>query len=192
MKQKLTIVTSNANKAVEVAAFFSGALEVTHVALEIPEHRSDDVGEIARGKAQYAYDQLQTPLIVDDTGFSIEALNGFPGPYAAYVLHTLGNTGILKLMDSVKNRQAHFTTAIAYADESGIHVFTGSIHGNIPTSLRGENGFGYDPIVDIDGRTLAEMSLEEKSVISHRARALAAFRDWFLEKNPSGSLDTNG
>jgi len=192
VKQKLTIVTSNTNKAVEVAAFFSGALEVTHIALEIPEHRSDDVGEIARGKAQYAYNQLQTPLIVDDTGFSIDALNGFPGPYAAYVLHTIGNTGIQKLMDGVKNRQAHFTTAIAYADESGICVFTGSIHGNITASTRGENGFGYDPIVDINGRTLAEMPLEEKSVMSHRAKALAAFRDWFLEKYPSDTLDTNG
>jgi len=189
---KLTIVTSNANKAAEVAAFFKGALDVTHMALEIPEHRSDDVGEIAKGKAQYAYDHLRTPLIVDDTGFSIDALNGFPGPYAAYVLHTLGNTGILKLMDGVKNRNAHFTTAIAYADNAGIRVFTGTIHGSITTSPQGNNGFGYDPIVDIDGRTLAEMSLEEKSVMSHRARALAAFRDWFLEKNQSDPLDTNG
>ena len=189
---KLTIVTSNANKAVEVAAFFSGALEVTHISLDIPEHRSDDVGEIARGKAQYAYDRLRTPLIVDDTGFSIDALNGFPGPYAAYVLHTIGNPGILKLMDGVKNRNAHFITAIAYADEWGIHVFTGTIHGSITLSPRGNNGFGYDSIVDINGRTLAEMSLEEKSVISHRALALAEFRDWFFKEHQSGVIDTNG
>lgn len=185
---KLTIVTSNANKAVEVAAFFGGALEVTHISLDIPEHRSDDVAEIARGKAQYAYDHIHTPLIVDDTGFSIDALNGFPGPYAAYVLHTLGNTGILKLMDGVKNRDAHFTTAIAFADESEIHVFTGTIHGNITASPLGNNGFGYDPIVDIDGRTLAEISLEEKNVISHRAVALKKFRDWFFKRCKSISL----
>jgi XTP/dITP diphosphohydrolase len=185
------MVTSNANKAVEVAAFFKGALEVTHVALEIPENRSDDVSEIAKGKAQYAYDRLKTPLIVDDTGLSIDALNGFPGPYAAYVLHTLGNTGIQKLIDGVKNRNAHFTTAIAYVDKSGVRVFTGTIHGNITTSPRGSNGFGYDPIVDIDGRTLAEMSLEEKSVISHRAKALVAFRDWFLFEYQSGLINTN-
>ncbi len=181
------MVTSNANKVVEVAAFFKGALEVTHVALEIPEHRSDDVGDIAKGKAQYAYDKLRAPLIVDDTGFSIDALNGFPGPYAAYVLHTIGYPGILKLMDGEKNRNAHFTTAIAFADESGIHVFTGTIHGSITTSPQGNNGFGYDPIVDINGRTLAEMSLEEKSGISHRAKALVAFRDWFCGKHRSGS-----
>ena len=179
---KLTIVTSNANKAVEVAAFFGGSLEVTHISLDIPEHRSDDVAEIARGKAQYAYDHLHTPLIVDDTGFSIDALNGFPGPYAAYVLHTIGNTGILKLMDGVKDNNAHFTTAIAFADESGIYLFSGTIHGNITASPRGNNGFGYDPIVDIDGRTLAEISLEEKSVISHRALALKKFRDWYFER----------
>lgn len=189
---KLTIVTSNANKAEEVAAFFKGALEVTHVALEIPEHRSDDVAEIAKGKAQYAYDHLRTPLIVDDTGFSIDILNGFPGPYAAYVQNTIGNTGILKLMDGMENRNAHFTTAIAYADKSGIRVFTGTIHGSITTSLRGNKGFGYDPIVDIDGRTLAEMPLEEKSVISHRGKALIAFRDWFCKEHQSDLINTNG
>jgi XTP/dITP diphosphohydrolase len=181
------MVTSNANKAVEVAAFFCGVLDVTHISLDIPEHRSDDVGEIARGKAQYAYARLRTPLIVDDTGFSIDALNGFPGPYAAYVLHTIGNPGILKLMDGVKNRGAHFITAIAFADEYGIRVFTGTIHGRITAYPRGNNGFGYDPIVDINGTTLAEMSLEEKSVISHRAQALTAFRDWLFSESRSGS-----
>ena len=189
---KLTMVTSNANKAMEVAAFFGGIIDVTHISLDIPEHRSDDVGEIARGKAQYAYECLHTPLIVDDTGFSIDALNGFPGPYAAYVLHTIGNTGILKLMDGVKNRGAHFTTAIAFADDAGIHVFTGTIHGNVISTPRGDNGFGYDPIVDINGRTLAEMSLEEKSIISHRALALSKFRDWYLKKSNPAANNANG
>jgi XTP/dITP diphosphohydrolase len=189
---KLTIVTSNVNKAVEVAAFFKGVLDVTHVPLDIPEHRSDDVGEIAKGKAKYAYERLRTPLIVDDTGFSIDALKGFPGPYAAYVLHTLGNTGILKLMDGEKNRHAHFTTAIAFADDAGIHVFTGTIQGNLTATQRGNNGFGYDPIVDVDGRTLAEMSLEEKSIISHRALALAEFRKWFLREYHPEADNANG
>jgi XTP/dITP diphosphohydrolase len=182
------MVTSNPHKAKEVAAFFSGVLEVTHVDLDIPEHRSDDVGEIARGKAQYAFDLLGIPLIVDDTGFSIDALNGFPGPYAAYVLDTLGNTGILSLMEGIENRNAHFTTALAFADGTGIHVFTGTIHGRITSTPRGNNGFGYDPIVEIDGRTLAEMSLLEKSCISHRARALSAFRDWLVrERRTTGA-----
>jgi XTP/dITP diphosphohydrolase len=153
-----------------------------HVALDIPELRSDDVSAIAREKARYAYAHLATPLIVDDTSFVIDALNGFPGPYAGYVLGAIGNTGILKLMEGVPDRNAHFTTAIAYADECGIRVFPGTIHGQIIPVPRGTGGFGYDPIFEVGGRTLAELPLEEKSRMSHRALALAAFRDWFVRK----------
>ena len=174
------MVTSNANKAAEVAAYFGGMLEVEHVALEVPEHRSDDVGEIARGKAEYAYRQLIRPLIVDDTAFCIDALKGFPGPYAAYVLNSIGNAGILKLMEGKTHRSARFITGIAYADERGIRVFTGQIEGTITFSPRGTNGFGYDPILETGGKTLAELTMEEKGRISHRARALREFHDWFL------------
>ena len=179
---KLTIVTSNAHKAEEVAAFFSERVEVTHVALDIPEHRSNDVGEIAQGKALYAYEQLKTPLMVDDTGLFIDALNGFPGPYAAFVLNTIGNTGILKLMEGVPDRSARFTTAIAFADESGARVFKGTIEGQITHAPQGSGGFGYDPIFAVEDKTLAELTLEEKSRISHRARALGAFHDWFMHE----------
>ena len=176
------MVTSNIHKAREVAEFFGGYLEVTHVPLEIPELRSEDIEVISRQKAHYAYDHLLTPLIVDDTSFSIDSLNGFPGPYAAYVLDTIGNTGILTLMDNVENRNARFTTAIAFADEKGVRVFSGTIHGRIVTVPRGSGGFGYDPIFEVDGRTLAELPLEEKSRISHRALALTAFREWFMQE----------
>jgi XTP/dITP diphosphohydrolase len=186
------MVTSNTNKAREVAEFFDGFLDVTFVPLEIPELRSDDVEVISRQKAHYAYDHLLTPLIVDDTSFSINALNGFPGPYAAYVLHSIGNTGVLKLMKDVANRNAHFTTVIAFADEQGIRHFSGTIHGKIITASRGSRGFGYDPIFDVDGRTLAELTLEEKNRISHRAMALTAFRDWYMQEYKPSKIDTNG
>jgi XTP/dITP diphosphohydrolase len=184
---KLVVVTSNPHKAHEVAAFFSGIVSVTHVALECPELRSNDVGEIAREKAKYAYGELSTPLIVDDTAFEIDALNGFPGPYAAFVLDSIGNAGILRLMEGVKDRGARFTTAIAFADADGVRVFSGTIDGTITTAPRGREGFGYDPIFECNGTTLAEIPLAEKSRISHRARALSAFRDWFVQckGNPS-------
>ena len=174
------MVSSNAEKAREVEEFFGGTLEVTHVSLDIPELRSEDVIEISRQKAKYAFDHLLSPLIVDDTSFSIDALKGFPGPYAAYVLQTIGNAGILKIMKDVEDRNAHFTTAIAFADSNGIRVFSGTIHGRIVMIPRGREGFGYDPIFEFEGRTLAEFPLEEKSRISHRALALTAFRDWFV------------
>lgn len=185
-----TIVTSNANKAREVTAFFSGTATVRHVALEIPELRSDDVAVIAREKARYAFGVLHEPLIVDDTAFAIDALHGFPGPYAAYVLKAIGNQGILRLMEGIANRGAGFTTAIAYADSTGLYDFSGTIRGTITTAPRGSAGFGYDPIFEVAGRTLAEIPLEEKSVISHRARALAAFRDWYADRQKQERTDS--
>ncbi len=174
---KLAVVTGNPNKAREVAAYFEGVLEVEHVPLDCPEFRDDDVGEIARGKAEFAYRTLSRPLIVDDTALSIDALRGFPGPYAAYVQKTIGNAGILKLMEGVIDRNAHFETAIAFADGRGIRVFRGILPGTI-VAPRGEEGFGYDPIFAYEGQTLAEMPLAAKSRVSHRARALEAFRAW--------------
>ena len=166
------MVTSNTNKAREVAEFFGGLLDVCHVPLEIPELRSDDVAEISRQKAQYAFDHLLTPLIVDDTSFSIDALNGFPGPYAAYVLHSIGNEGILKIMQDVKNRNAHFTTVIAFADEHGVRHFPGTIHGRIITVPRGSGGFGYDPIFEVGGtNTCRTSACGEKQNLSSCAGA---------------------
>lgn len=181
----LAVVTSNANKAREVAAYFAGVLEVEHVPLECPEFRNDDVGEIAREKAAFAYRATSRPLIVDDTGLFIDALRGFPGPYAAYVHDTIGNAGVLKLMEGVEDRSAHFETAIAFAREDGIRIFRGILPGRI-VAPRGEEGFGYDPIFEHGGQTLAEMPLAEKSRISHRARALEAFRAWVERETREG------
>jgi XTP/dITP diphosphohydrolase len=189
---KITVVTSNAGKAAEVAAFFGSWLEVDHVALEIPEYRSNDIAEIAREKGRYAYSRLNIPLIVDDTGFFIDALEGFPGPYAAYVLNSIGNAGILKLMGGITDRNARFTTGIAYADNRGIQVFTGTLEGIITLSPRGNNGFGYDPIFETGKKTLAEISIEDKSRISHRARALSSFHDWFISYKDKTVDNANG
>ena len=178
------MVTSNPHKAREVAAFFQGELEVEHVNLECPEFRHSDVGEIAKGKARFAYHRLERPLIVDDTAFSVEALRGFPGPYAAYVLDTIGYHGILQLLEGVEMRDASFETAIAYADRDGIRIFRGLIEGVITRSPRGEEGFGYDPIFEVGGRTMAEMPIDEKNRISHRARALSAFGEWWRKESP--------
>ncbi|MGE5832610.1 MAG: non-canonical purine NTP pyrophosphatase, partial [Methanomicrobiales archaeon] len=155
---KLAVVTSNPHKAREIAAFFGGEPEVEHVNLECPEFRHSDVGEIAGGKARFAFECLKRPLIVDDTSFSVQALKGFPGPYAAYVLDTIGFQGILRLLDGVEAREAFFETAIAYADEWGIRIFRGRIDGVITRSPRGREGFGYDPIFEVEARTLAEIS----------------------------------
>jgi len=177
---RLAVVTGNPNKAEEIGAFLEGTVSVEHVSLECPEYRDDEVGPIAREKGRYAFEELRRPLIVDDTGFFVNALRGFPGPYAAYVLGTIGNAGLLRLLEGTDDRTAYFVTVVAFADESGVHLFEGRLEGEITTAPRGTGGFGYDPIFAVHGRTLAELPLEEKNLFSHRARALGAFRDWFL------------
>lgn len=185
---KLTVVTSNTHKAVEVAAFFTGIAEIEHVSLDIPEYRYPKVREIAEEKARDAYRALRRPVIVDDTGFFIDALNGFPGPNAAYVFETIGNQGILKLMNGETDRRAHFETVIAYASKEEVRSFQGIIEGTI-VPPKGREGFGYDPIFLYEGRTLAEIPLDEKSTVSHRARALTAFRAWITgSSEPAGGL----
>jgi XTP/dITP diphosphohydrolase len=176
----ITVVTGNKNKAAEVAAFFDGIAEVSHISFDCIEPQSDSITEIAKAKAEQAYAALKIPLIVDDTGLFIEALAGFPGPYAAYVQDTLGNAGILRLMEGTPNRRACFATSIAYIDERGIETFEGRVEGEITDSPRGTDGFGYDPIFSVQGRTLSEMDMHEKNTVSHRARALLAFREWYI------------
>ncbi|UUX91237.1 RdgB/HAM1 family non-canonical purine NTP pyrophosphatase [Methanoplanus endosymbiosus] len=175
----LTVVTGNPNKAKEVAAFFGDQVNVAHVKLDLPEYRDNDVGKIAALKAEAAYEAVGRPVIVDDTGFYIAALNGFPGAYAAYVLDTIGMDGILKLMSGVSDRSAYFETAIAYKSGDVERLFRGRVDGLITESARGDGGFGYDPIFEVEGRTFAEILIEEKSKISHRGLALLAFSDWF-------------
>jgi XTP/dITP diphosphohydrolase len=178
---RITFVTSNEHKACEATAILHDVCIVEHVALEIPEMRSDSISDIAAGKAAYAYSVLKRPVITDDTGFFIPALNGFPGPCAAYVHKTIGNSGILNLLAGYKNRRAWFETGIAYHDEKCQNVFTGRIEGKIVLP-RGCNGFGYDPIFETNGQTLAEMDAEEKNIISHRALGLHLLRDWLLSQ----------
>ena len=174
---KITFVTSNIHKAEEAAGILHDICIVEHVNLEIPELRSDNISEIALAKAAYAYSLLKRPVVTDDTGFFISALNGFPGPCSAYVQKTIGNSGILNLLAGHSNRHAWFETGIAYYDDIFQKVFTGRIDGKVVLP-QGCNGFGYDPIFEIQGKTLAEMDQDEKNRLSHRAAGLQALGNW--------------
>lgn len=181
---RITFVTSNKHKAREAAGILAGLAEIEHVSLEIPEIRSESVAEVAAGKAAYAYSGPKRPVITDDTGFFVSALSGFPGTCAAYVQSTIGNTGILTLMAGYANRSAFFETGIAYHDGQYQKTFTGSIQGKVVIP-RGCGGFGYNPIFEVEGKTLAEMNEEEKNQISHRALGLHALRRWLSDEKDS-------
>ncbi|KSW11323.1 non-canonical purine NTP pyrophosphatase [Pyrodictium occultum] len=139
-----------------------------------------DLRSVALYAASLAYSIVGRPLIVEDAGLFIEALNGFPGPYSAYVYKTIGIEGVVKLMEGVADRRAYFYSVIALAYDRGVALFEGRCDGRIAEEPRGTRGFGFDPIFIPEGesRTFAEMSIEEKNMYSHRARAARRLCSW--------------
>lgn len=182
MTKEILFITGNNKKAEEVAAITG--FDVSAKNLDIPEIQSLDVEEVAKAKALSAFKLTNSPVIVDDTGMSIDALGGLPGALVAWFLDNLKPKGILKILSGEKNRKASVCTCIAYADQTGVFAFTGIIKGEVSDSLKGENGFGYDPIFipDGHGKTYAEMTTDEKNEISMRKIALLKFKEFMLKR----------
>jgi XTP/dITP diphosphohydrolase len=152
-------------------------------ALEI---QSDNLEEISKASVVDAFKRCNLPLIVEDAGLFIDALNGFPGPYSAYVYKTVGNKGLLKLMENIENRKARFQSVIAYysAELKSPMYFKGEVAGEITREERRgkrDPGFGFDPVFKpaSSDKTFAEMVIMEKNKYSHRAKALRKFAKWY-------------
>ncbi|MCG3216107.1 MAG: XTP/dITP diphosphatase [Candidatus Heimdallarchaeota archaeon] len=113
-------------------------------------------------------------FFLEDAGLFVESLNGFPGPYSSYVLHTIGNDGILQLMKKEENRYAYFKSVVAYHSGGKIHNFQGITDGTIIHEIKGDKGFGFDPIFrPLESEfTFAEMTLKTKNLYSHRQKSL--------------------
>ena len=122
-------------------------------------------------------------IMVEDAGFFVEALNEFPGVYSSYVMKMIGNEGILKLLGNSSNRKAKFKAVVAYysTEHQIIHYFKGDVRGNVSFKIRGNNGFGFDPIFIPDkmpDKTFGEISIDIKNKISHRSEAIIKLGDF--------------
>jgi XTP/dITP diphosphohydrolase len=158
-------------------------IELDRLSIERIEIQADDPELIA----EYSLKQLDIdiPILIEDAGLYIDKYYGFPGPYSSYTLRTISNEGILKLMEGEEERGAKYISAVAYRDGNISMTFRGEVKGSISHEERGTNGFGYDPIFipeEGDGRTFAEMSPQEKSKISHRARAFRKLAEWLIKQ----------
>jgi XTP/dITP diphosphohydrolase len=181
--RKIIFVTGNPHKVSEATAILSPlGIEILQNNCGYPELQEDGLEAIANFGAKWAANKLNCEVMVDDSGIFIEALSGFPGPYSAYVAKTLGNERILKLMEKGSNRNATLKCVIGYCrpGEEAV-VFSGEVAGKIAISIRGNLGFGYDPIFEVDGVTFGEMGDEEKNRSSHRYGALVKFAGWLKE-----------
>lgn len=182
----ILFATGNFHKFNEVRSILSSmGIAVGMLRVKGREVQSDNICEIAESCAVGAFNHCRMPLIVEDAGLFIDALEGFPGPYSAYVYKTIQNRGILKLMEMLQNRKATFCSAIVYySQETGPLLFEGKTDGEITLTERknaGNSGFGFDPIFQPSHseKTFAEMPLEEKNHISHRAKAVNKFAKWY-------------
>lgn len=186
MKRPLGVVVASKNpdKVAEVEAVLAALdppIEVIagHVWGSIDE-TEDTLAGNALLKARTVVAATSHAAIADDTGLEVDALGGAPGVttarYAGADATYEDNVDkLLRELSGIENRTARFRTAIALVTPQGEEIVVeGVLEGVITTERRGEGGFGYDPVFEVDGRTLAEIPTDEKNQMSHRARALQA------------------
>lgn len=155
-------------------------IETEFACIELTEIQSDSLEAIAREKARSAFAQVSRPVIVEDDGLFVHALGGFPGQYSSYVLKTIGNAGILKLLAGKSDRSAYFASLIAFTDGDRVSVFKGKISGKMAMREK-KGGWGYDPIFIPGGAAQTYAELENKNDYSHRRKAVDMFAEWYLQ-----------
>ncbi|WP_264549474.1 non-canonical purine NTP diphosphatase [Flavobacterium sp. N2820] len=180
---KLVFASNNKNKIQEIQALVPNTIQIVSLddigcTEDIPETANTIEGN-AILKANYVTEKYGYDCFADDTGLEVNALNGAPGVYSARYAGEQkdANDNMDKLLTQLQNksnRKANFKTVMALNLNGKQNLFTGIINGKIIEEKIGTNGFGYDPIFVADGydKTFAELSLKEKSTISHRGIAV--------------------
>lgn len=186
---KLVFATNNAHKLAEVQAVLGDGFELSTparcgVTEELPEDRPTLEGNASQ-KACYLYERTGLDCFADDTGLEVAALGGAPGVHSARYAtdghdFAANNRKLLCELASAADRRARFRTVIALMLNGEEYRFEGVVEGRIIERETGCEGFGYDPLFIPDGydRTFAEMTLEEKSAVSHRGRAVRKLADF--------------
>lgn len=198
MKQTIVFATSNPNKVKEVREILTPyhyeILSLNDVNLEVTHPEDGETFlDNAMIKAREISSKTNLPVISDDSGLVIDALDGFPGVHSARFMEGASyeekNKKILEMMQGKENRKVRFVAALVYIDrEAGVEKsFSGVSEGEIATSLDEHplSGFGYDPIFysyDLK-KTFSQCSSEEKDRVSHRGRALMAFVSYLKENS---------
>ena len=190
---QIVFATNNAHKLSEIRQILGHKIEVLSLS-DIGCH--DDIPETgttleanALQKARYIRDKYGYDCFADDTGLEVDALGGEPGIYSARYAGGEGHDSeanmqkLLQKLDGEDNRVARFRTVIALLQGNEQKLFEGIVNGTITREKSGAEGFGYDPIFMPDGydQTFAELGMDIKNRISHRARATAQLAAYLLE-----------
>jgi len=181
---RLGVASKNPDKVREIEDILASTGLATEIVggLDWPdvEETGETLEENALLKGHAVMETTGLPVLSDDTGLEVDALGGRPGVHSSRFAGREASYAenmelLLEKMTGVENRTARFRTVVALVFPDGTAVTAeGTVDGIIAGAPRGEYGFGYDPVFEVDGRTLAEMTLDEKSLLSHRARAIRA------------------
>jgi len=197
---EIVFATNNYNKVKEVQNMIGKDFQILNLKdlglgnIDIPEEQDTLKGN-ALQKANFIYKRFSIPCFADDTGLEINALDGKPGVYSArYAQNDVKNSSqpvtdanvnkVLRNLENKKDRTARFKTVIAYIENNNKYFFDGVVSGTITIARKGKDGFGYDPVFQPDGhdKTYAQMTLEEKNLMSHRAIAFRKFAGFLLSE----------
>jgi XTP/dITP diphosphohydrolase len=188
---EIIFASNNLNKIREINnilgnSFTLLSLQDLNMNEDIPENEMTLEGN-ALYKARYIFKTARKNVFADDTGLEVEALNGRPGVHSARFAGEKKDSDaniekLLSLLKNETNRNARFRTVIALILDGREYLFEGTVTGKIIKERRGKQGFGYDPVFIPVGKsvTFAEMGLEEKNMISHRARAFEKLKHFLV------------
>lgn len=186
---KLLFATTNAHKAEEVRAILADTdIELItladHPDLPEPPETGNTFEANALQKATFIHERLRCPVIADDSGIEVDALDGAPGVhskrFSPEATHEANNTLLLSRLEGRDDRTARFRCVLALVTDDFQGTVSGACEGRIAHALSGSEGFGYDPLFvpdDLGGRSMAEASMAEKNAISHRGRAFRQLGD---------------
>lgn len=198
MRLSFYLATKNKNKVKEIKNIIGKEIEVLLPPefIEFPDETGDTLEENAYLKAKHLNNYIKNEYIVgEDSGLFVEKLNGLPGVISARFSGKRDDKkNIIKLLDMMKDlknkeeRKAKFITIVCLIGKGEKKFFKGEVEGFITFRPIGFNGFGYDPVFEIPeiGKTFAQIGLEEKNKISHRAKAFLKLKDYLINKHKKG------
>jgi len=193
--RKIYFATGNEGKIEEMKTLFEErGVEIEKVDVDVPEIDTMDVEDVARRKALDSYNKAFEKdlvgkgdmIIVEDTGFYVESLGGFPGAEAAFFSRTAGVEKLLPLLEAEEDRSAYFKTAIGVVKNGEVNTFTGKLLGKVPEESTGESHeyLPYNSFFIPDARegekSLAQDSMYESDEF-HRTKASIKFLNWLSE-----------
>lgn len=170
-RPSFVLVTGNRGKIAEARLALGTDLEAVEV--DLPEIQSLDYLEVVRAKADEAWRRLGRPLVVEEAGLDLAALNGFPGPLVKWMLQAVGAEGMARAAHALGDRRASARCFLLYKDGDREVIAEGRTEGTLVLPPRGSHGFGWDPVFLPDGSdlTFAELTGAEKGAVSHRGKA---------------------